>query len=484
MLRCVWLVLSCAQALQQSPSFLRSLVGIGLDGSPWEFMLTLKREGFDDVCKVPLGPAGDYHFLLSPRSVKRVVLEDAESFPRRFSVPLFRTLDLDRGIVYEQGERHRTQKRKCIPAFENAASMASFLVAFDEEASALAAGWRARCGAAGGAARLDLYGEMRQLTLKVVLRVTFGLNARTSDYENAEELSVIIGDYLEAIVATANEIPPLWQLSPRLSRNYVRVTDELLPRLRFLVRDLIAFRRSAAAAGGDGATDGSDLLSVLARDESLSDDDIIFILFDLVIAGSDTTASTLAAALFLLHEPRHEAALADAKREAADLPDEGLPLERVKDALPYATAVARETLRLYPPVPFVGRTSVRSADLFDTPVPEGATMCWSPWFLGRDPAAWADADVFDPRRWLEDAVTGGAPSTFSWLPFGAGPRGCLGTRLGLTEAIVGTARVLKDFDVTFDRAGEPLKFKYDLTLNLGDTTTCVVRPRRPRGVMS
>ena len=458
------------------PSLLRSFVGIGLDGSPWQFMLTLKREGYDGATRVPLGPAGDYYFLLSPESVKRVVLEDAESYPRRFSVPLFRALDLDRGIVYEQGERHRSQKRRCIPAFENSASMASFLAAFDEEAAALAAGWRAACDRDGGSTRLDLYAETRSLTLRVVLRVTFGLDARTSDYENAEELSTIIGDYLEAIVATANEIPPLWQVYPPLSANYVRVTETLLPRLRFLVNDLIAYRRRELDDDGAAAR-SSDLLSILARDATLEDADILYILFDLIIAGSDTTASTIAAALFILHEPRHAAALDRARAEAATLGDD-LALDAVRDELPYHTGVAREVLRLFPPVPFIGRTSVRETDLGGA-VPEGATMCWSPWFLGRDPAAWgSDAAEFRPARWLDDPVTGGAPTTFSWLPFGAGPRGCLGTRLGLTESIVGTARILRDFDLAFDRAGEELSFKYDLTLNLGASTTCTVSPRR------
>ena len=183
------------------------------------------------------------------------------------------------------------------------------------------------------------------------------------------------------------------------------------------------------------------------------------------------------AALFILHEPRHAAALDRARAEAATLGDD-LALDAVRDELPYHTGVAREVLRLFPPVPFIGRTSVRETDLGGA-VPEGATMCWSPWFLGRDPAAWgSDAAEFRPARWLDDPVTGGAPTTFSWLPFGAGPRGCLGTRLGLTESIVGTARILRDFDLAFDRAGEELSFKYDLTLNLGASTTCTVSPRR------
>ena len=60
------------------------------------------------------------------------------------------------------------------------------------------------------------------------------------------------------------------------------------------------------------------------------------------------------------------------------------------------------------------------------------------------PASWgANADAFRPQRWLDSPATGGAPSTLCWLPFGAGPRGCLGTRLGLTEVVIATALLLQ-----------------------------------------
>ena len=177
--------------------------------------------------------------------------------------------------------------------------MASFLEAISLEGDALAARWRRldRC---------DLYAETRTLTLRVVLRVTFGLEPDEAD----AELSDTISQYLEAIVATANEVPPLYQLYPPLSKNYVRVTEELLPRLRRLVKELIEQRRR------DSTKDAPDLLSQLLRDGTLSDDDILYILFDLVIAGSDTTASTVAASLYILHEPRHSKLLQRAVDEA------------------------------------------------------------------------------------------------------------------------------------------------------------------------
>ncbi len=462
------------------PSLLGALFGIALDGSPWQYMLTLKdRQGYDGVTRIPL-PGGDFHFLLSASSVKEVTVDSAEEFfPRRYSLPLFEALQLDKGIVYEQGARHRRQKRLCIPAFERSGSMESFLLAVQEETEALAADWRRRYHA-DGALDLDAYREMRRLTLAVVLRVSFGLGGEARNFKESEELSETIGGYLEAIVATANEIPPLWSILPALSPNYRAVTGELLPRLRGLVGKVIRERRDkdgGSLAAGELAA--SDLLSQLVREDTLSDEDIQFILFDLVIAGSDTTASTITAALFLLHEPEHLAALEAARAEAGAVDLMALSLEEVRSKLPFATAVARETLRLYPPVPFVGRTSTAEAEVGGVSVPKGATMCWSPWFLGREEGSWGSAAArFDPERWMEDPSTGGAPSNFCWLPFGAGPRGCLGTRLGLTEVVLGVAILLKSFDLRFERVGQGLKYKYDLTLNLEGTARCTVTPRR------
>ena len=149
---------------------------------------------------------------------------------------------------------------------------------------------------------LDLYSEMRRATLNVVLAVTFGLGKKgASSFDRADELSQIINEYLERIVALANEVPPLWQISPRLSSNYIRVTDFLLPTLRELVAEVISARRQLEAKE---VIDRADLLSVLVQ-QDLTDGDIRSILFDVVIAGSDTTASTATAALYVLHDPKN-----------------------------------------------------------------------------------------------------------------------------------------------------------------------------------
>jgi len=459
------------------PSFWEALWGIGSNGSPWEYMISMREKGYDGLVPVDLGPVGKYNFLLSPEVVRAATVEEAKLLPRRFSVSLFETLELDKGIVYEQGQRHKRHKKICLPSFEQARSMDSFVQATRVELDTLSREFSTQN-------KLDLYAEMRRSALNVVLDVTFGLGSEgASEFSKADELSQVIGEYLERIVALANEIPPLWQISPRLSYNYIRVTDVLLPTLRQLVAEVIQTRRLQNDDSTTKKKERADLLGVLVEQPELDDSDIRSILFDVVIAGSDTTASTTTAALYVLHRPENEEWLRKAREEAVKSTsrDESIPLNELRSEMPLIVGVAREILRLYPPVPFVGRTATADGSLCvgQFPVVNGETYCFSPWFLGRDPKAWgSDAEDFNPGRWVEYPQNGGPDiSSYSWLPFGAGPRGCLGTRLGLTEVVLGIARLLSDFEFKFDQSG-PLPVKYDLTLNLDGVMGCEIYPLR------
>lgn len=458
------------------PSTLEALWGIATNGSPWEYMIQMKQNGYDGVVPIKLGIIGTYNFLLNPEVVRAVTVEEASILPRRFSVQLFETLELDKGLVYEQGDRHRKHKRTCIPSFEQKQSMESFVMATRQELDDLSSRFQQSSKSNDV---IDLYAEMRKSALNVVLDVSFGLGKEgATNFQKAELLSQTIGEYLERIVALANEIPPLWQISPRLSSNYVRVTDDLLPTLRSLVAEVIAARRIEEERQENQRNKSStraDLLGVLVGD--FDDNDIRSILFDVVIAGSDTTASTTTASLYVLHQPENKKWLEAARKEAiATDAGRNIALDEIRSSMPVIVGVAREILRLYPPVPFVGRTATQTGSLLDGKyeVNVGDTFCFSPWFLGRDPTNWKNANIFDPQRWIDDPMNGGATSTFSWLPFGAGPRGCLGTRLGLTEVVLGIARLLVDFDFKFERSG-PLPVKYDLTLNLDGVMQCTIQ---------
>ena len=153
-----------------------------------------------------------------------------------------------------------------------------------------------------------------------------------------------------------------------------------MPRLRALVSEIIANRREALRTGGAGAAaaaGSADLLGVLLEEgasgaggeggeggegASFSDEDIQNILFDLIIAGSDTAASTITATLYLLHTHETPAVLQRCLDEVRGVDVYSFTsVDAVSRELPYLTACVKETLRLYPPVPFIGRRGVKSA---------------------------------------------------------------------------------------------------------------------------
>ena len=133
---------------------------------------------------------------------------------------------------------------------------------------------------------------------------------------------------------------------------------------RSLVANVITTRRKSV--GIDQRKESADLLGVLVEESRLDDNDIRSILFDVVIAGSDTTASTATASLYVLHQPQHKKWLEKARQEAIDTnAGKGIPLNELRSKMPLIVGIAREILRLYPAVPFVGRTAVEEGSIYN-----------------------------------------------------------------------------------------------------------------------
>jgi cytochrome P450 len=176
----------------------------------------------------------------------------------------------------------------------------------------------------------------------------------------------------------------------------------------------------------------------------------------MLIAGHDTSTAQLSWALHLL--ARHPEWLARAAREARAAPaGEGLAALR-GDGLPVIDAVLKEALRLWPPIHVGGRRTVQEVELDGYRLPAGQRVMLSYLLVQRDPAMWARADVFDPGRWLN----GGAPGPFTYVPFGGGPRNCIGAGFANLEGRLVLARILQLVDVAVTR--RPLRGAMGATL--------------------
>jgi unspecific monooxygenase len=163
----------------------------------------------------------------------------------------------------------------------------------------------------------------------------------------------------------------------------------------------------------------------------------------LILAGHETTAVTLFWALSLLAQDPGEQA-----RVAAEVADVPIAPDDAMAAMPRLVrtrAVVNETLRLYPPAFTLVREAIGPDQLGSLFLPRGSIVMMAPWVLHRHRRLWRDPDAFDPSRFLPDAPP---VPRFAYLPFGAGPRVCVGAQFALTEATLVLAMLLRRFRVT------------------------------------
>jgi unspecific monooxygenase len=162
----------------------------------------------------------------------------------------------------------------------------------------------------------------------------------------------------------------------------------------------------------------------------------------MIVAGHETTALTLFWSLYLL-----ASSPAEQERVAEEVRTIDLAPDSAADALaklPYTKAVVNEALRLYPPVFAVARMAIAPDRLGDVNVPRGALVMVSPWVLHRHLRLWKEPNAFNPSRFLGEAPPA---HRFAYMPFGAGPRICIGAQLALTEACLVLAKMIRRFHV-------------------------------------
>jgi cytochrome P450 len=202
-----------------------------------------------------------------------------------------------------------------------------------------------------------------------------------------------------------------------------------------LIGRIIAERRAAAGVSAPG--DLFDLLSAETQPERLAEQ-----FATMITAGHETTAVALFWAVYLLAvTPEVQGRIV---KEVAPL---DLGPDSANDVLPklvYTRAVVQETLRLYPPAFTLVRQARRADDAGGVAIPAGGIVFISPWILHRHRRLWPEPERFDPARFLPGAP---APDRFAYLPFGIGPRVCIGAQFALTEAILVLAGIVQTFHI-------------------------------------
>lgn len=344
--------------------------------------------------------------LSNPRDVQQVLVKDHRNFRKDYLTRQLRDV-LGDGLLTTEGALWRRHRRLAQPAFHGRAvrSYASTMVA---QAEAMADAW-------GERSEVELHAEMMRLTLRIVARTLFGHDIGGAEDRVGRALDVFMEVYL-GIGGSGIKLPQ-WVPSPanlraaRASAELDEVFYSILEEHRRGQRDpdTLLGMLLASTDGGEGLSDQE------LRDESLT----------LLMAGHETTALALTMAFYLLSQ--HPGA---EERLHAELDAIEGPLQ--PDRLPYTRAVVLEAMRLYPPAWSIAREALVDVEIAGYPIEAGTQVWMSQWVLHRDARWFDDPLAFRPERWLD----GPPPPDGSYLPFGAGPRICIGKRFAEMEMIL------------------------------------------------
>jgi cytochrome P450 len=343
------------------------------------------------------------------------------------------------GLLTSDGEAWRDRRRLVQPAFHRG-SLHTVAVESVAAAQRLRESWLAR-----GDGPVDADRGLQGAMLEVLGRTLFATDLAPAGHRVVEAAD----DALRLVIRRAKlPVPASW---PTPSRHRLR---RAVATLDEVCADLVAGRRRAGLAADD-----ADLLAVLLRSvedgsvgdgsvgdgsvgdrTSLSETGLRDELVTLVIAGHETVAACLTWTAHLLAGAPDVQARVHAELDAvlegrpptwADLP-----------RLTYLRACVDEALRLYPPAWVLTRQALEADALGDVELAPGTLVIISPWLLHRRAASWPDPQRFDPGRFVDDP--GAATRAGAYLPFGAGPRLCLGREFALVEAVLVLATLLRD----------------------------------------
>ncbi|MEK9280528.1 MULTISPECIES: cytochrome P450 [unclassified Bradyrhizobium] len=368
-------------------------------------------------------------FILNrPDVIRHVLVSNYENYTRTpAGIRMLRPV-LGDGLLIAEGHSWTFQRRTLAPAFtpRATANLVPHMTAVLDETIAKLDGCVGET--------VDLREVMQRMTLEIAGRTMFsfgmdrhGPTLRSFIMEYAERLGRAY--FLDMV------LPVSWPSPMDFARARFR------KRWTEFVAMLIAERRAAGKKDGAPPRDLFDLMDE-ARDpetgKGFSDAQLVDEVATMILAGHETTATALFWALYLLAlDPETQEDVASETR--GEHLDSIADIDRQK----FTRAVIEETMRLYPPAFLIARAARDKDDAAGVAIGKGDIIMIAPWLLHRHEKLWDQPNAFVPKRFMSTE----APDRFAYLPFGAGPRVCVGAPFAQAEAVLALARLIGAFRV-------------------------------------
>ncbi len=391
-------------------------------------VLSQYTEDFGDTFRFYLGGLKEAIVTTNPAVIQHVLKTNAENYQKSEIQVKRMGHFLGKGLLTTHGEAWRTQRRLIQKGFDRKQlealsaimqdSLAESLRDFDKQIQ-------------GGP--VDIYPHLMKMTFAMVARSLFG--ARLKD-EDIDLVSHTISTVQEFIVKQTIQpyLNPWFEVSGELRRH-----EAMRARADSILMEYIKQRR--------GQEPGHDLLQTLmdaryADGEGMSDELVLSESMQLLVAGHETSSNSLSWILYLLSSrpdclervrQEFDSALGDAPLSHGAL-----------GRLEYTTQVIQEALRLYPPFWMIDRMAVADDRIGEIAIPRGSMVIVYVYGAHHAPRYWPDTESFDPERFTKTNAQQQAP--FTYLPFGGGPRGCIGGNYAMLQILMILSDLLRKYD--------------------------------------
>jgi cytochrome P450 len=432
---------------------------------PLHFVLHMART-YGDIAYFSIGPYSGYH-LNHPDYIQHVLQLNHTNYNKvNYNFKILK-VGLGESVLTSSGEKWLQQRRLIQPAFhrERIARFGSIMI---EATCDMLERWQS---SARDDQLLDIADEMIRLTLRIVGKSLFSVDLGA----NIDTIATTFAQVNEDIAHRFRTglVPPFWIPTPRnlaFKRNRSKLDR--------IVYEIIAYRRQ-----NGGPND--DLLGMLleARDERSGEGMTIRQVRDqvmtLMLAGHETTAALLTWTWYLL--ATHPAIAQNLTRELDEVLNGRLPTLDDLPALEYTEMVLQESMRLYPPVWFFNRTAIEDDEIGGYPIPAGSIVTLSPYTMHRHPAFWQNPEGVDPERFTPKRMEG--RHRYAYIPFGGGPRYCIGSTFAMMEAQLILATIAQQYRLVL-APGQPVEPEPLVTLRPHDGLKMRLSPRLKRNAPS
>ena len=400
---------------------------------------------------------GHWHMVQGPEGLRRIFLDNVDNYPKSEVMIRMLRSAVGESLFTSEGPRWRWQRRAIAPVFatRNVRSLAPMMTQTAE---------RATTRIAEHSGPVEIVREMLSATFDVICEVALS----GQDYIDAEEYGAAIVQYfVTAGRASLLDFLDLPHWVPRpgelRSRGAVRTMHRM-------VAKAIEARRES------GPGELEDLLDYMLKAEDpetgrqMTPTDLLHNMQFFIVAGHETTALALAWCLYLISND--DAVQARAHEEARSVLGERAAGVDDLPRAPYVEQVLQEAMRLYPPVGLLARNVLAPDELYERQIRPRDTVFLNIYALHRHTLYWDQPDAFDPEHFAPDKVE--ARDRFEYLPFGAGPRICVGANFAMMQAQIILMTLLARF--RFSPAGPPPKPVMHMTIRPDPGVTLQATP--------